>query len=144
MKLAYGGVVFNAKGEVLLREVANHWDDYVWTFAKGRPETGETPETAALREVHEETGFIGKIVRRVPGEFLGGTTRNIYFVMSPVEDTGEFDPEETQAIKWVKPDEARRLLAKTINYPGRKRDLAVLEAALKEWQESQQGRSAPR
>lgn len=136
MDMAYGGVVFNDKGEVLLREVANHWDDYVWTFAKGRPEEGESPESTALREVREETGVVGKIICRMPGEFAGGTTRTVYFLMLLVEDTGDFDSEETQAIQWVKPDEARRLLARTINYAGRKRDLAVLPAAIDMWQKT--------
>ncbi|MGH9919477.1 MAG: hypothetical protein ACRD6W_11505, partial [Nitrososphaerales archaeon] len=37
-KSRYGGVVFNLAGAVLLREPKNHFDDYVWTFPKGRPD----------------------------------------------------------------------------------------------------------
>ena len=58
---AYGGVVINDQGEILLREPRNHFDGYVWTFPKGRPEKeqrpGETPEETAFREVLEETGI---------------------------------------------------------------------------------------
>lgn len=32
--LAYGGVVISRDGYFLLREVKNHFDGYVWTFAK--------------------------------------------------------------------------------------------------------------
>jgi hypothetical protein len=37
---------------------------------------------------------------------------------------------ETEAVIWVDPVEARQRLAETRNASGRKRDLAVLEAAL--------------
>ena len=30
-----------------------------WTFPKGRPEGGESPQTAALREIEEEVGITG-------------------------------------------------------------------------------------
>jgi 8-oxo-dGTP pyrophosphatase MutT (NUDIX family) len=46
------------KKRVLLRRPRGDFDGYVWTFPKGRPEPGETPELAALREVKEETGAI--------------------------------------------------------------------------------------
>lgn len=47
---AYGGVIFDTDGGVLLREPANHKYGNVWTFSKGRPEPGETPDETALRE----------------------------------------------------------------------------------------------
>ena len=56
LALAYGGVVIDEAGRVLLREPKNHFDYYVYTFPKGRPDEGESPEQAALREVREETG----------------------------------------------------------------------------------------
>lgn len=132
MKLAYGGVVFDAEGRVLLREPMSHYDDYVWTFAKGRPDTGESAEAAACREVEEETGVVAKVEAPVPGAFLGGTTENRYFVMSAVEDHGRFGG-ETVAVRWVTPAEARDLIAMTTNGVGKQRDLAVLEAAVKVW-----------
>jgi 8-oxo-dGTP pyrophosphatase MutT (NUDIX family) len=133
MKLAYGGVVFNEKGEVLLREAANHWGGDWWTFPKGRPEPGETPEAAAIRETREETGINAEIVQRLPGEYAGMLTRNIYFLMKPVGSPGEFDSSETQAIQWAMPEQARKLLALSENAAGRKRDLAVLEVAVAAW-----------
>src|SRR5437879_10429948 len=56
-KAAYGGVIFDDKGRVLLREPTGHYDRYVWTFSKGRPEPGESPEDTAIRETREETGL---------------------------------------------------------------------------------------
>ncbi len=34
----------------------------LWSLPKGHVEAGETPEMAALREVHEETGLVGRIL----------------------------------------------------------------------------------
>ena len=136
MNFAYGGVVINRRGEVLLREPANHFDGYSWTFAKGRPEHDEEPQTTAVREVCEETGVVGEIIKRLPGEFRGSTTRNIYYLMKPFGIVGDFDREETQAIQWATVEEAKRLLALSANPAGRQRDLAVLAAAVKAWKAS--------
>jgi len=53
-----GGVVFNARGEVLLIRDRNGF----WVFPKGHLEPGETPEAAAVREVLEETGVQAEIL----------------------------------------------------------------------------------
>lgn len=66
---AYGGVLLNAEGQVLLREPTNHFDGYVWTFAKGRPELGDEPEQTALREVREETGYTGCAAWSIRGRY---------------------------------------------------------------------------
>ncbi|QEI08906.1 NUDIX domain-containing protein [Pigmentiphaga aceris] len=129
--VAYGAVIMDARGNLLLREVKNHYDGYVWTFAKGRPDPGETPRQTALREVFEETGVVARILTPVPGEFLGGTTINRYFLMLATPDvTLAFDNAETSSLCWATPDQARERLGLTTNATGRKRDLAVLEAAL--------------
>jgi ADP-ribose pyrophosphatase YjhB (NUDIX family) len=65
--IAFGGVVIDEGGRALLREPANHYDRYVWTFPKGRPNAGESPEETAIRETCEETGFVPEIVASIPG-----------------------------------------------------------------------------
>jgi len=127
-KKAFGGVVFDKQGCVLLRRPANLYDGYVWTFPKGRPDPGESPEEAALREVREETGVEAEIVAPIPWQFEGGTTSNGYFVMRLVSEHHGFDS-ETEAICWAEPEAARRLIRETTNETGRKRDRAVLGAA---------------
>jgi len=131
-KVAYGGVVFDPSGKILLREPKNHFDGYVWTFAKGHPDLGEKPEQTALREVLEETGVHAKILAPIPGEFAGGTTINRYFLMSAEAGSGGVSPDdkETASISWVKPEEAHELIGLTSNNKGRSRDLAVLKAAV--------------
>jgi len=127
--MTYGGVVINAAGRLLLREPKGHFDGYVWTFPKGKPEPGETEVEAALREVWEETGVVGCIEKRIPGEFQGGTSKTIYFLMTVERKTGELD-DETESVAWVTADEAVKRIQQTPNQIGRKRDLAVLKAAL--------------
>jgi 8-oxo-dGTP pyrophosphatase MutT (NUDIX family) len=129
MKKAYGGVVINPRGQVLLREPAGHYKGDFWTFAKGKPELGESPEATALREVLEETGCRAEIVARIPGSFDGSRTSNEYFLMVPVEDTKQFDV-ETQAIQWATSEEARQLIGLNQKPRRRRRDLRVLKLAL--------------
>ena len=129
MKKAYGGVVINPSGQVLLREPAGHYKGDVWTFAKGKPKSGESPEQTALREVLEETGCRAEIVARIPGFFNGSRTSNEYFLMVPVEATGHFDV-ETQAVRWASGEEARQLIQLNQKPKRRRRDLRVLKFAL--------------
>jgi ADP-ribose pyrophosphatase YjhB (NUDIX family) len=124
---AYGGVLINSEGEILLREPCNHFGGYVWTFAKGRVDAGETPEQAALCKVKEETGYDAKITGLVPGVFQGDTTNTVFFTMEPVGEPDE-PSWETQSIRWVSHTEAKRLVSLTKFTTGRKRDLAVIEA----------------
>jgi len=128
--IAYGGVIINDQGKILLREAHQHYDGYTWTFPKGRQKPGETPEETGLREVFEETGIKAEIKEPLPGVYEGGTTETIFFLMSLIEDTGKFDG-ETQSVRWVTPQEAKDLISMTTNPIGRKRDLKVLEEALR-------------
>jgi 8-oxo-dGTP diphosphatase len=132
LKLAYGGVLFDAQGRVLLRKPKGEFGGYAWTFAKGRPEPGDTPEDTARREVREETGYDAEIIGRIPGSFEGDTTSNEFFLMRPVGEPQAFGW-ETQVIEWVPIDQAAGYLKRTRNAVGRKRDLAVLKAAVGEY-----------
>lgn len=134
---AFGGVLVDAHGRVLLREPKGHFDGYVWTFPKGKPDPGETAEQAALREVAEETGHRARILAKLPGRFAGGTSATEYFVMAPSDVPGTPD-DETASVHWATPDEAALLIAKTTNRTGRARDLAVL-AAFKTWRAANPG-----
>lgn len=128
MKEAFGGVVVDPRGLVLLRRPKGDFDGYVWTFPKGRPEPGESPEECARREVREETGVRALVLDRLEGEYPGGTTLTRYFLMWPAGIDDTFD-DETEAIRWATLDEADDLIRETRNPLGRARDLAVLGAA---------------
>ena len=124
---AYGGCLIDEDGRVLLREPANHFGGYVWTFPKGRVDAGETPQQAALREVLEETGYTARITGLVPGVFKGDTTSTVFFLMAAVGEQRAFGWETTQT-RWASLEDARTLIAQTTSLTGRTRDLAVIEA----------------
>lgn len=127
---AYGGVLFDAQGQVLIREPSNHFGGYVWTFAKGKPDAGERPDQTALREVLEETGYTCEVIGAVPTIFAGSSkSTTAYFLMRPVGEQGELSS-ETSRTRWVTVEEARTLLALSTVPGGAKRDLAVLNAAV--------------
>jgi 8-oxo-dGTP pyrophosphatase MutT (NUDIX family) len=128
MKRAYGGVLINDVGRVLLRKPRGLHKTRVWTFAKGKAEDGETAEQTALREVFEETGVRAKIVRRlmIPPEEMG--VQDEFFLMIPLEETGRFD-DETTAIVWATKEEADELISMTQDGERRNRDLKILRFA---------------
>ena len=81
-----------------------------WTFPKGKLNAGENFEQAALREVHEETGMVCRIVRFI------GTTNYIhrkgkskivaYYLMEA--DRGEFAPnDEVDELVWLALEQVR-------------------------------------
>ena len=128
---AYGGVVFNDQGEVLLREPSNHFGGYVWTFPKGRQDKGESPEQTALREVKEETGADARIVQKIPGTFAGETSDTEFFLMTLVSGDLTATDWETQSVTWANEEQAKKLINETHSQMGKTRDLAVLDAAYK-------------
>lgn len=125
---AYGVVLINSKGEVLLREPSGHFGGYVWTFAKGRPDKGETPEETALRETFEETGYRAELLDVIPKVFPGTTTSSAFFLAGSLGKQGR-PTNETSATRWVSFDAAADLVSQTKTKTGRDRDLAILKHA---------------
>ena len=126
---AYGVVLVNAHGKVLLREPTGHFGGYVWTFAKGRPDKGETPDATAIREALEETGYCVELLAVIPDAFPGTTTSSAFFLAGPIGKQGK-PTDETSATRWVSFDEAVELILQTKSSAGKDRDLAILQAAL--------------
>jgi len=106
---AAGGVVMR-DGRVALVHRPRYND---WTLPKGKLDPPESFEQAALREVHEETGLRGRIVRELPATTyrVGGRPKIVRYWLMDVEQDGPFVPnDETDALRWVSPGEASRLL----------------------------------
>ena len=121
---AAGGVVVRdaeGEGQVLLVH-RPRYDD--WSFPKGKVVPGESDEACALREVEEETGLRCELDRELATtsyrDARGRPKRVRYWLMHPVGGELAFVHEVDDA-RWVRRDEARRLLSY-------ERDLAVLDS----------------
>lgn len=113
-----GGVVFRvAGGQPRFLLICDRYDK--WGFPKGHLERGERADTAALREVMEETGLraltlIGAIATiewyfQFRGEPIHKNCQ--YFLMeTAAEDTRPQKAEGISACRWVTMDEARELI----------------------------------
>jgi bis(5'-nucleosidyl)-tetraphosphatase len=110
----------------------------IWEFPKGGVAQGETPRTAALRELQEETGIPPAHVRLIPGfqrtehyrftvrRESGGTAvrkRVIYFLGETDRDDVKISPDEASDFAWLEATEAVR----RVRYPQRRR---ILTAAI--------------
>ena len=113
-----GGVVVGPDQRLLLVEVENLSGARVWTFPKGHPEKGETDEIAALREVHEETGWECRVtgpLTDVDYFFVKDGIRYHklvrWFVMAPTVENGTPMEGEILSCRWATPTEARSLIS---------------------------------
>lgn len=122
-----GGVLIR-DGRVILIKMRNLSGKEVWTFPKGHLEEGETPETAALREVKEETGLECRILRPLhvarysfPRRGIPVDKRVDWFLMEAEGGNEEpLTPDEVLDKRWVSREEAAGLL----EYPS---DLDIME-----------------
>ncbi len=119
-EVSAGGVVYRrtpAGTEFLLIRANGRW-----AFPKGNLEKGETPETAAVREIAEETGLPSaslRIVRALPpieyafqwqGKLVFKTVHN--FLVEARADA-PLSPQfsEIEEVRWFGPEAARRTLS---------------------------------
>jgi diadenosine hexaphosphate hydrolase (ATP-forming) len=114
--LGAGGVVFNADGEVLLIAYPESRGGG-WSFPKGHIDPGETPEVAAVREVHEEGGVDAEIVASLePTRYvnLRGVAREIFWFAMRTSDL-KVTPEPGFQAGFYDPAEAMKLLTHAEN-----------------------------
>ena len=128
---AYGGVLVNTHGKVLLLELTEHFGGCMWAFAAGMPKKSEKPDQTALRIVRERTGYRASIIAPIPVVFealFDETVRKAFYLMAPIGHQGKLQ-KETAATQWVSFKNAADLICQTKTKFGRERDLAVLSAA---------------
>lgn len=132
-----GGIIFRRRGVDI--QLCLIRDDYgAWTFPKGRVETGETAEQAALREVREEVGLAqvrvageaGVSKYRFPrGDDLYRKTVHWFLMEAPAD--AEVTPsraEHVQDAGWFAPREAQSMIGYRNLRPLLRRALRCLRA----------------
>jgi 8-oxo-(d)GTP phosphatase len=113
-ELAAGAVLWRTNGSAAAPEIAiihrPRYDD--WSLPKGTVEPGETEPVAAVREVHEETGYTAHLGRRliaVSYPVERGVKKVRYWAARCVD--GSFAPnDEVDELKWLPVAEAMKQL----------------------------------
>lgn len=106
-----GGIVFRLfnDGPRYLVTTASKNPEH-WIFPKGYIDSGETEELAAIREVHEETGVVAKIIQPIGTETFRFEGQEIYVAFFLMEFIAEEQSVEGRQTKWCLLNEAERLL----------------------------------
>ena len=107
-----------------------------WCLPKGHLEGSETPEQAAVREIAEETGITGRVLKHLAtiDYWFAGSDHRVHKVVHHflLEATGgtlttENDPDhEAEDVAWVDIDQVARRLA----YPNERRIVAAARSIL--------------
>ena len=88
------------------------YDD--WSLPKGKLDSDEDWEEAALREVAEETGIRCRLGRELPSavyrDHRGRPKLVRYWLMEPVEDVGFAPNDEVDELRWLALPAAAALL----------------------------------
>jgi 8-oxo-dGTP pyrophosphatase MutT (NUDIX family) len=134
MQFSAGGVVIKKQGDENLILVCQHSQHHGWVFPKGLIGDhieGEKKEDTAIREVEEETGVKGKIIKILApvdywyffeGEKIHKTV--YYFLMKYISGDITKHDNEMENVQWLEENEVE----KRLTYPADK----------KVWQEAKQ------
>jgi 8-oxo-dGTP pyrophosphatase MutT (NUDIX family) len=102
---------------VLIRQFRAPVDNYVIEFPAGMIDKGETPEEAAIRELREETGLEGKVIRTTPPllSSAGMTNEAVYMCYVEIDSmenvkAQSLDESEDIEVFYVKEDEIGEFL----------------------------------
>ncbi|MFN8427068.1 MAG: NUDIX domain-containing protein [Anaerolineales bacterium] len=111
-KLTHAGcIVFQVKGKRKTYLIAASSTGKHWILPKGHIEKGESPRQAALRELREETGVVGKIVQAgLTQSYLMKDEKVIvqYFIVRFAKTT---KADEDRALRWETQKKALEILS---------------------------------
>ncbi len=128
-----GGVVCEEHGGEVMIAVCGRLKTGLWALPKGTPDSGETLEETALREVREETGLSVEIAAplgHIEYWFTSDSERihkRVYFyLMRPCGGSFDDHDPEFDVVRWVSAVEAHD----TLTYPSEREVLQRAMAAL--------------
>lgn len=115
-----GGIVFKKTNKHVEILVAQHSQHHGWVFPKGLiGDSGkkESKEETAIREVQEETGIVGKIIKSLTPisywyQFEGQKIKKTvyYFIMEYVSGDIKDHDWEMENVEWLPVDEVEKRL----------------------------------
>ncbi|MDA8063678.1 MAG: NUDIX hydrolase [Actinomycetota bacterium] len=112
---AAGGIPWRRDGDGRVEVVLVHrprYDD--WSLPKGKLEAGESDEAAALREVEEETGVLGRLGEELPSTTYldrSGRTKRVRYWAMTVASGVVAGANEVDDARWVPADAALPMLS---------------------------------
>lgn len=127
------GVVVNDKGEVLMirrakQEVGRDGSVLTWAFPAGKQRLKETRSECVKREVLAETGYdvysIKEISLRYHPQFPVAIVYHLCKLASPKPVARPKESWEIAEIRWVKPQEIKKLITTDLN-PKVARELGI-------------------
>ncbi len=127
--LVSAGALIDSDGRVLLAQrPAGKTMAGLWEFPGGKVEPEETPESALVRELHEELGIETWNSCLAPLTFASHSYENFHLLM-PLYACRKWEgipqPREGQTLKWVAPQNLR-------DYPMPPADIPLI-AILRDW-----------
>ena len=113
------GIVLNEKGEVLMvrrtqKEVGSDGSVLTWVFPGGRQKYSESRAECVKRKVLSRTGYeiesLKEISLRAHHQFPVIIVYHLCKLVSPKQIQKPQEPHEVAEIRWVKPEEIKKLI----------------------------------
>ena len=110
-----GAIVFDEDGRLLLIRRANPPAQGLWSLPGGRVEPGEADEQAVVRELAEETGLAGSVLREVGMITRDAPQGGVYVIrdyLMAIDDDGDPLPhagDDALDAAWFTPQEVLHL-----------------------------------
>jgi 8-oxo-dGTP pyrophosphatase MutT (NUDIX family) len=105
-----GAVVFRKHDSQIFYLVVSSSDGANWVLPKGHIDPGETPETAALRELQEEAGVLGEIVQPLSVRQFKKRDQAAAAQYFLIRELGPTQAVEQRTILWEEEQAASQLL----------------------------------
>ena len=106
-----GCVVFRSDGDRVRFLVISSSTGEHWVLPKGHIDPGEAPEMTALRELAEETGVLGEIIRPLSIQSFEMNGREVVIQYFLVRMTGTQEAVENRELLWEELHNAREKLS---------------------------------